>query len=149
MGNYLYTCKHCYKEFRPARRGVQKFCCDSCRVSHHQCIIRLQQKKADALAEMNQLNTGVEKSRKKGKKKGKKKSEGMSISGIGDAAVGIAIVDTLKSLFTAEHNKPATKGDLLKLVNHLSRYQLIKSLEPNIFGQKPYLDLETGIVIYR
>ena len=67
METYLYTCQHCFKEFVPTRRRVHKFCSDSCRVSHHQCNKRLQQKKEDCLAERNQLNTGVEKSRKKGK----------------------------------------------------------------------------------
>jgi len=94
-------------------------------------------------------NKESKKSKKKGKKNRKGEREGMSFAGIGNAAAGTALVDTVKNIFTQEHNKPATKGDLLKLVNHLNRYQRIKDLEPNMFGHYPYLDLETGNVIYR
>lgn len=148
METYLYTCKHCCKEFRPTRRGVQKFCSDSCRVGHHQCNNRLQQIKEDSLAEINQFKIGVEKLQKKRKKKEKRNSEGMSLPGIGNAAAGTALLDVAKSLFTPEHNKPATKGDLLNLANHLNRYRRIENFKPDIFGQKPYLDLETGKMVY-
>ena len=144
MKTYLYTCKHCYKEFRPTRRGVQKFCSDSCRVSNHQCNKRLQQVVPDSLAGSKELKP----KKKKGKKNRKEKKEGMSLTGIGDAAVGTAIVDTIKNIFTPEHNKPATKGDIIKLANHLTRYRRIESMEHNLWGHYPYLEMETGKVVH-
>jgi len=151
METYLYTCKHCNKEFRPTRRGVQKFCSDSCRVGHHQCNTRMTQRIFDSLAISNDSTKAVEKSKKKEKEKEKEegRSEGMSLAGIGNAAAGIAITEAVINIFTPEHNKPATKGDLLNLANHLNRYRRIKNIKPDIFGKNPYLDLETGIVVYR
>jgi len=143
METYLYTCKHCGKEFSPTRRRAQKFCKDSCRVSYHQCNKRLQQVVPDSLAGSKEL-----KPKKKIGKKGKKKKEGMSLSGIGDAAVGTAIVETVKNIFTPEHNKPATKGDIIKLANHLTRYRRIESMQHNIWGHYPYLEMETGKVVH-
>lgn len=150
MKTYLYTCKHCFKEFSPTRRGVQKFCSDSCRASHHQCNNRNKQKLQDSLVAKNGTNGEIEKFKKEGKnkEKGKSKTEEMSISGIGNAAAGTALVDTIKHMFTPEHNKPATKGDLVKLGNHLSRYHRIKNLKPNIYGHFPCLEVETGNLVY-
>jgi len=68
----------------------------------------------------------------------------MSLTGVEDVAAGSAIVDKVKHLLTPVYNKPERKDDLVKLVNHLSRYHRIKDLKPNIFGHFPYLDLETG-----
>ena len=59
METYLYTCKHCNKEFRPTRRGVQKFCSDSCRVGHHQCNTRMTQRIFDSLAISNDSTKAV------------------------------------------------------------------------------------------
>lgn len=148
METYLYTCKHCNKEFRPTRRGVQKFCSNSCRSSHHQCNTRLTQKLLNSLTTKNKTNGEIEKFKSEGKKNENEKKEEMSLAGIGNAAAGTAFVDTLKHLLTPENNKPATKGDLLKLANHLNRYHRIKDLEPNIFGHFPYLDIKTGNRIY-
>ena len=78
----------------------------------------------------------------------KSKTEEMSISGIGNAAAGTALVDTIKHLLTPEHNKPATKGDLVKLANHLKGYHRIKNLKPDVYGQFPYLEVETGNLVY-
>lgn len=147
MKTYLYTCKHCFKEFRPTRRGVQKFCSNSCRSSHHQCNSRLEQKGKDSLCYKKESKST--KKKKKEKKKGKEKREGMSLGGVANAVAGNTLHYTVKNLFTAEHNKPATKGDLLKLANHLSRYVLIENLDPNLLGQKPYLEIETGKCVYR
>lgn len=92
----------------------------------------------------------MEKFKKEGKEKGelKSKTEEMSISGIGNAAAGTAFVDAIKHMLTPEHNKPATKGDLVKLANHLKGYHRIKNLKPDVYGQFPYLEVETGNLIY-
>jgi len=82
-------------------------------------------------------------------KKGEEKSTGISLGGIGNAALGTAIVDTATRHFTAKLNRPATKGDLIELSNRLSRYVRIVNIEPNYLGQRPYLEIETGNVIYR
>jgi len=152
METYLYTCKHCYKEFRPTRRVVQKFCSDSCRVGHHQCNKRAKQKNSDSLKKRDEFSKALEELKKKKREEKKKeegRSEGMSLAGIGNAAVGTALTDLAVNVFTPEHNKPATKGDLLDLRNHVSRYRRIENMKPNLIEQKPYLDLETGIVIYK
>jgi len=145
METYLYTCNHCDKEFIPKKRRTQKFCKDSCRVSHHQCNKRLQQVVPDSLAGSKELKP----KKKKGKKRRKEKKEGMSLTGIGDAAVGTLIVDKLTGMLTPEQNKPATKGDIVKLANYLTRYHLIENMVSNDIGQKPFLDIETGLVVYR
>jgi len=144
MNTYLYTCQHCHQEFIPTRRGIQKFCSNSCRSSHHQCDTRLQKKMTDSLNGKKEVKNNEE-----GKKKGEEKSPGMSWAGVGNAAAGTAFVDTVKNIFTPEHNKPATKGDLIELSNRLSRYVRIEDMEPNLFGQKPYLEIETRKIIYR
>jgi hypothetical protein len=47
-----------------------------------------------------------------------------------------------------QENKPATKGDLFKVISHLERYQPIFEMAPNSFGQLPYFDMETKAVLY-
>jgi len=146
MNTHLYTCKHCFKEFLPTRRGVQKFCSASCRASHHQCNSRKAQKENNSLILNNEITEKVVKLKKKGKKKGKE--EGLNIPGIGNAALGTVLADTAKHMLTPEHNKPVTKGDLSKLVNNLKGYHRIKNLQPNILGYLPYLEVETGNLVY-
>ncbi|UAM99103.1 hypothetical protein K8354_04565 [Polaribacter litorisediminis] len=54
----------------------------------------------------------------------------------------------VEPLFTPEENKPATKGDVLKLAASLKRYHKIKNLPPKLTGQIPYFDLHTSEIVY-
>ena len=73
----------------------------------------------------------------------------MSLAGVGNAAAGTLMVDVLKTVFTKEENKPATKKDLLDLTSKLERYQEIKNLTNDTFGQRPYYDNIQRIIVYR
>jgi len=112
----------------------------------------VKQKNSDSLKKRDEFSKALEELKKKKREEKKKeegRSEGMSLAGIGNAAAGTVIVDTVINMLTPEHNKPATKGDLLDLRNHLNRYRRIKNMKPNLIEQKPYLDLETGLIIYK
>jgi len=62
----------------------------------------------------------------------------MSLSCVGNAAIGIVAVDLLKYAFTSEASKPETKGDFKQFISKEERYQLIKDLILNIYGQLKY-----------
>ncbi|MAX71247.1 MAG: hypothetical protein CMC76_09130 [Flavobacteriaceae bacterium] len=73
----------------------------------------------------------------------------MSLAGIGNAATGTLLADTITKLLTSEKNKPATKGDLISIIEKLNaRYHPIKNLPANHLGDYPYYDMQEGIVIY-
>ena len=133
-----YSCQYCKKKFTPKRRKVQKFCTNTCRASFHRF-------KNDSLS-INQsteikVNTGE-------KKSGKTKVDQISAAGVGNAALGTGLVELAKNIFTPGENKPATKGDIMKLAASLKRFHKIKNLPPNIVGEYPYFDLTKGEVVY-
>ncbi len=133
----FYKCAYCYKEYRPTRRGVQKYCSDSCRVSFH----RVKNKNNKPVSEvknkkpvMNSLSS---------------KRRTMSLSGVGNAAVGSLLADSIISTFTPDRNKASTKGDIFDLLEKLnSRYLLVNNMSQDNFGRHPYYDLTTGNIIY-
>lgn len=133
----FYTCKYCFKEFEPKRRRVQKYCSNTCRSKAHHAkkASELSTTKTDSVSVPNNLP--------------KPNNEKMSATGIGNAAVGTLAADALKSLFTSEQNKPATKGDLALMLEKLnSRYHLITNMVPNALGRYPYFDMVEGKVVY-
>ncbi|UPS90463.1 hypothetical protein [Bizionia sp. M204] len=86
------------------------------------------------------------------KKKTKKDStkKGMSWSGIGDAAVGTLATNLATSLFTREENKPATKGDIQKLLNGgINNLILVKNIPVRMDGTRTYFDTIKQILIYK
>lgn len=134
MEKRLYNCDYCKKDFLPTRRKIQKFCSTSCRVkSYHQKI-----KTSKALTT---INSGIQTE--------KISIEKMSLAGVGNAAIGTAAIDLLKHAFTSEENKPATKKDIQNLAIKLQRYQRIRNMNPNLIGQLPYFDMESGLLVYR
>lgn len=137
METNTYKCEYCKKEYVPKRRRVQKFCSNSCRVSFHRLKKQGKEKKSTELQikEKEQDNS-------------KLKVGQISTAGVANSAIGTGIVELAKNIFTAEENKPATKGDILKLGASLKRYHQIKNLPPNAMGQFPYFDLHTNEVIY-
>ena len=78
----------------------------------------------------------------------KTKIEQVSASGVANSAIGSGLVELAKNIFIAEENKPATKGDILKLGARLKRYHQIKNLSTNSMGQFPYFDLHTNTLVY-
>lgn len=139
MENFLYTCQYCSKQYEPRRRGVQKYCSNSCRNKAYFKRNAQQSNsktKADSSVAVDD-NTPL-------------KVEKMSLSGVGNAAAGAALNDALRSVFTSDENKPATKADIHKILDkiQLDRYQPINNLPLNEFGQSPFYDLETKTVVY-
>ena len=137
MGKRHYNCQYCEKEYIPKRRKVQKFCSNSCRVSFHRF------KNVGLALKKSEVQIKEEKQEPQ-----KTKIEQVSASGVANSAIGTGIVELAKNIFTPEENKPATKGDILKLGASLKRYHQIKNLPPNSIGQFPYFDLHTNEVIY-
>jgi len=135
----FYTCKYCYKEFEPKRRRVQKYCSDTCRSKAYHFRktkeAQLSTNKSTGLAAPKDMPTPSK--------------EKMSLAGVGNAALGNFAADSLKSLFTKESNKPATKGDLAQLLEKLNgRYHLITNMVPDPFGKLPYFDMVEGVLVY-
>ena len=137
MEKRYYTCQYCKKEFTPKRRKVQKFCSDSCRVSFHRF------KNVDL--ELKSTNLQI---KSEDQVADKIKVDQISTAGVANSALGSGIADLLINAFTPEENKPATKGDVLKLAASLQRYHRIKNMASNSTGQFPYFDLTQGIVVY-
>lgn len=107
METYTYVCNYCKKEYIPSRRGIQKFCSNSCRTRSHQ----IKKQNANGLSK----NTNLAKL----KPLPKTKIDQISAVGVGNAALGSALVDFGKHIFTPEHQKAATKGDIKNLENKI------------------------------
>ncbi|MBU3012270.1 hypothetical protein KO506_12710 [Polaribacter vadi] len=137
METNTYKCEYCKKKYVPKRRRVQKFCSNSCRVSFHRL------KNLGEVKKTTELQT-----KKKEQENSKVKIDEISVSGVANSAIGSGIVEIAKNIFTPEENKPATKGDILKLASNLKRYHQIKNLPPNAMGHIPHFDLHTNNVIY-
>tara|TARA_R110002126_G_scaffold291172_1_gene450680 strand:+ start:9282 stop:9722 length:441 start_codon:yes stop_codon:yes gene_type:complete len=137
MEEQYYCCRYSKKDFVPKRRKVQKFCSNSCRVSFHRFKnVGLAIKSTDHQIKWKEQGTS------------KVKVNQISTAGVANSAIGTGIVEIAKNIFTPEENKPATKGDVLKLAASLKRYHQIKNLPPNLMGQIPYFDLHTNTLVY-
>jgi hypothetical protein len=124
-------CGYCGKNYKPKRRKVQKYCCNSCRTS------AFNSKKVLGL------------SKPEIKKPNNNQIDKMSFAGVGNAAAGTLAVNTLTSIFTKEENKPATKKDLKEIKDFLlERYHEIKNMELDSYGNVPFYDMETQTIIY-
>jgi hypothetical protein len=78
-----------------------------------------------------------------------KKKETINLAGIGNAAIANVTTDVLKSFFTSEDNKPATKGDLNRLlVQFKSRYDKIENMPKKLDQTEAYFDNEKKVVVY-
>ena len=137
LDQQFYTCKYCYNEFEPKRRRVQKYCSDTCRSKAYHA------RKIKTLATTN--NTEISKPVNSPTPQTQK----MSLAGVGNATAGTLAADAIKTIFTKDANKPATKGDIAQIFEKLnSRYHLVKNQAPNKFGQYPYFDLVENVVVY-
>ena len=144
METQFYKCKYCFKEFEPKRRLVQKYCSNSCRSkAYHVRQLKNTNK--------NNNTTAIEvpKPMRMPPIPSKTKIDKVSIAGVGNATLGSLAAGGLKSIFTPENNKPATKGDLKQLIEKLDyRYHLVNNLPRRLDGALPYFDLDTGEIVY-
>ena len=133
MDRYTYNCNYCGVEYTPRRRRVQKYCSNSCRVN----AFKQRQVK-------NQNLPTVKKTDSVGAQ------DKMSWSGVGNAAAGSLAVSLVSSLLTKEENKPATKGDINKLLYGSSNKDiLIKNVPPRVDGARAYFNTIQQILIYK
>jgi len=55
--------------------------------------------------------------------------------------------DGIKAIITSSYNKPATKGDLKKLVSEINgRYHFVKNIPARFDGALPYFDFDTNTI---
>jgi hypothetical protein len=136
MESYNYKCEYCSKKYTPRRRKVQKYCSSTCRVKAH-----FQRNKQLVITK----ETGMS---KEGNSDHKKKKT-INFVGIGNAAIANVTTDVLKNFFTSEDNKPATKGDLKKLLAQFkSRYDKIENMPKKLDQTEAYFDNEKKVVVY-
>jgi hypothetical protein len=52
-------------------------------------------------------------------------------------------------LFINTENKPATKGDVKKIISEIKgRYHLVQNMLLSTDGKKPYFDMERNMVVF-
>ncbi|WP_178989528.1 hypothetical protein [Winogradskyella schleiferi] len=74
----------------------------------------------------------------------------MSLSGIGNAAVGTLATNIVTNIFTKEENKPATKGDIQKLLGTgLHQDILVKNVPARSDGARAYFNTVQQILFYK
>ncbi|MFD0836752.1 hypothetical protein ACFQ0I_13315 [Mariniflexile aquimaris] len=79
----------------------------------------------------------------------KAKVDKMSLAGVGNAAAGAAVVEVVKTVFTTQDNKPATKKDLQELKTLITgRYLPVNKAGKDEYGRSPCYDIETGNVVF-
>lgn len=133
MDTYHYTCLYCGKTYKPNRRKKQKYCSNSCRTRAFQ--IRN--------PKLGSTLPSVE------KKSAPMKIEKMSLSGVANAAAGVAAVKLFESIITSNENKHATKKDIRELKELLiSRYLPILNVPPNNLGEHPFFDMQMKHLVY-
>jgi hypothetical protein len=138
MESHHYTCEYCSAQFKPTRRGIQRFCKSSCRATSFN-------KKKKSLLVKNKSELEVKKPIQ---------IEKVSMPGILNAAAGTLIADGVqaiaKNIFFKEEDKPATKKDIALLSKSLlkERYILILNLVPRFDGLKAYFDTQTQNLVY-
>ncbi len=145
----FYICEFCQTKFKPNRRKAQRFCSSTCRVKNHHHKNRIE--KPLAIATIPEIETEVMASTIF--KPDKLKVEKMSAAGIGNAAAGTLLADSVKAvanhIFGSAQNDPATKGDIQELKNLINtRYFKINNIDTRYDGALPYFDKSTGNVIY-
>jgi hypothetical protein len=129
-------CLHCNDDYTPTRRGVQKFCSKSCKSRYWYLKQNFKGKVEKSITERNDA-------------KQNSKVETMSLAGVGNAAAGVAVVETAKYLLTAPENKPATKKDIQELKALIKgRYLPVNNAEKDAMGRSAFYDVETGNVVF-
>lgn len=146
-------CQHCKDDYIPKRRGVQKFCSNSCR---SRSWLLQQDKKKEKIEKSPKFNNPFTKENDKklseinknvkSLKNNKPKKEGMTMAGAGESFFGTGAANLVTHLLT----DPPTKNDIneLKSIIKGARYFPINNFHQNEHGQFPYYDIETGDVVY-
>ncbi|WP_166963274.1 hypothetical protein [Yeosuana marina] len=135
-------CTHCGEEYIPKRRGVQKFCSNSCR-SRYWYLKQNNNNNNNgikALKVVSENNDMIQST----------PSEKMSWAGFGNAVTGAGAAKIVSDLLTPEYKKPATKKDIQEIKSLISgvRYLPVNNAENDTYGRKPFYDIETGYVVY-
>ena len=132
-----YICDYCFDEFVPKRRRVQRYCSNSCRSKAYHARKSMISVTESTLPLKHSVDT-VSKS-----------SENMSLAGVGNAAAGTFIANTVINALKGEDKKAATKGDIKILAEQLmGRYHKVNNLPLNTFGHYPYYDIVNGEIVY-
>jgi len=135
MENYLYICHYCGIKYKPNRRNKQLFCSNSCRVNSFNI------KKKEAL--QNKKGLAIPEQKNESEQK-------INIAGIGNATIANFATDFVKTIFTPEENKPATKGDLLGMLSKIQlRYMPISNIPNRGDGARPFYDSGTETLVFR
>ncbi|MAL60199.1 MAG: hypothetical protein CMC14_09135 [Flavobacteriaceae bacterium] len=130
-------CIQCGADYIPRRRGVQKFCSNTCRSRHWQLKQEMPKKKKKKAL------------KKKKHSSQKNRKEKISFAGISNAAIGHTAVDLIKNIATPESKKPATKGDINELKSLIKGNLLpIKNMENDAFGKSPFYDVTNQLVVF-
>jgi hemolysin activation/secretion protein len=134
-------------EYVPTRRGAQKFCSNTCRSKAH-----FHKKKRFESGKGKNTTAVIAQERNKTVPKypsEKTSIEKVSIPGVANAAAGTLAANALQSMFTKIENKPATKGDVKKIISELKgRYYLVQNIPISHDGKKPYFDMETNMIVF-
>ncbi len=134
MDKEFYNCQYCGTEYKPKRRFKQRFCSNSCRANSFK---------------RNKLKSQLGKTVDATENKNPAKIEKMSWAGVGNAAAGAVVVNTVAHLFTKEENRPATKKDIKEIISVLKqRYFVVKNMNQKPDGSVPYFDIQTSLILY-
>ena len=142
MDIYLYKCHYCGKDYKPNRRNKQRFCSNSCRVNS------FNKKKELGLSKpqiVNEINLPIKTENQLPKQI---KIESMSMAGIGNVVAGTVAVNLISSLLTSEGDKPATKKDIMKIMEQNKRFYPIKNA-PQKVGFIALYDMQTQSIVYQ
>ena len=132
-------CQNCGNDYIPKRRGAQKFCCNSCRSR----FWTLKQNQIKVPVPIDNLKSQLPVVKSENKK------ESMTLAGVGEAVVGVALVEFGKTIITPKDKKPATKRDIQELKALIKgRYLPVNNMENDAYGRKPFYDVVSGQVVY-
>ncbi|WP_435133097.1 hypothetical protein [Formosa sp. A9] len=137
-------CLNCGEEYIPKRRGVQKYCSNSCRSSSWQLKQNKPQKET-SLKPVNEPAVVEEETKETSSKK-----QGMTWAGVGENFAGNVSYDMMKSMFTSEENKPASRKDIGELKNLIlgGRYLPVNNVPKDKNGRLAFYDVNTGNVVF-
>ena len=136
MVKHLYKCNYCGEEYKPKKRGTQKFCRTSCRVNSHQ---RKKKIKKISLAKLPNTENSTSNSYE----------EKVNAASIINSALGTGLANGVQAVFTKSENKPATKKDIQDLMFQVKeRFMPITNMPQQADGKRPFYDTVQKAVLY-